>query len=312
MRWRHTIGWTGAIVFSAGFAGGAPPEVLRIVGDEGGCPAPPEVAASLGRMLSQSKLVTASSAGAAEDVVLADGGNTFRVVVAGQSRVFEDPARDCPERARNVAVFVALVLDPPVLPEARPPPPPPDATPLPPPPVPDRAAPKRELDLDLGAVVQMAPAASTTNTPVAAGLASRLRWGRRPYLSFGVAAFLPLSLHFAHADARATWFPLDAAAGLFLRRGPWDVSAEVGPTATLLSIRGENLQNAQRQTRLELGARGAATARFWLGQKNALFLSAQTSFFPKPYALAVRPDEALGTTPGLWLGASIGASLQIE
>jgi hypothetical protein len=321
--WRRlAIGAGVATALVAGPVRGEPPPELRVVGDEGACPSPAAVVGFLGRLLPQSHLTTASGPARPEDVAIADAGPTFRVSVAGQERPFTDPPRECTERARNAAVFVALVLDPPALPAlptpAPPAPGPPPAPPVheapraPAPPSAERPAPEGRLLLDASPIVGLAPGSGAQNLPVAIGAALGLRWRRAPYVGLSVGAFAPTLLRFQSAEARATRFPLDLSVGVAAGGRPWEVAAELGPSATILSLRGDNLDNNKRQVRLELGARAAVALRFWLREKNALFLSFETTWFPRPYALEIRPQEHVGTTPPWWLGASIGVSFEIE
>ena len=73
------------------------------------------------------------------DFRLADLGDAFEVTAGGQVQRYADAARDCAERARVAAVFVALAMNPLSLEAPRPPPPvPPLAIQPPPPPEPER------------------------------------------------------------------------------------------------------------------------------------------------------------------------------
>jgi hypothetical protein len=99
----------------AEFAHAAPPPALRVVGEEGACPSPTQVAFVLKRLLRQTRVTSESAAPLPDDAAIVDRGTEFRVTIAGQERSFADPARGCAERAQNAAVFVALMLDPPMI-----------------------------------------------------------------------------------------------------------------------------------------------------------------------------------------------------
>src|SRR5882672_4276079 len=110
-------GWVGAmsIALWAATAHGAARASLRIAGDVRACPAPSQVAAVLGTLLRGTKIAGTSGLPGPDDASVSDEGSKFRVEIAGRERVFDDAERDCTERARQAAVFVALVLDPPLV-----------------------------------------------------------------------------------------------------------------------------------------------------------------------------------------------------
>ena len=74
----------------------------------------------LDRMLPRTKVTADSGPAGASDAAVSDEGVHVRVNVAGQERSFDDGGRQCSERARHAAVFIALVVDPPSIAESRP------------------------------------------------------------------------------------------------------------------------------------------------------------------------------------------------
>ena len=94
-----------------------PPPSLRVVGLDTACPTARQVATVLERMLPRTKITADTGPPGAADATVSDQGAHFQVTVAGQERSFDDAARQCSERARHVAVFIALVLDPPMIAE---------------------------------------------------------------------------------------------------------------------------------------------------------------------------------------------------
>jgi uncharacterized protein (DUF736 family) len=255
------------------------------------------------------------------DAIIDDQGPQFRVTVAGQERSFVDVARGCAERAQHAAVFIALVLDPPMIAEA----PAEPAVAAPAPAAPAPALPVREpprpppasatnawqWELALGGTVLAAPAVAERSTAVAGGATAWVRGKKGFHLGFGIG-LLHGSLHFTDADADAWWFPLDLAAGFTAKGAAWEVGAEIGPSASVLSVIGENLAQAHRQVRLEFGGRAAIVSRFWLNKKFALFVSAEGVFRPAPYVLLIDPQGAVGQTPSVWLGGSAGVCASLE
>jgi hypothetical protein len=99
--------------------------------EKGNCPSLPELMAELPNHLSRHEASVEPQPGSLA-VTVTDLGRSFRVFVNGQVRDFEDPGRNCLERAATATVFIALVLEPPSL-IAPPPVPPPVVIPPPPP-----------------------------------------------------------------------------------------------------------------------------------------------------------------------------------
>jgi hypothetical protein len=235
-----------------------------------------------------------------------DEGEAIRVQVATEERVLRDPERSCGERARAVAVFIALVLDPPVLsfgePVLRP------VTP----PVPAPAPRHRDgapLTLELGPLLEMAPLSDAVQVPIAGGFGGRLAWGRGLALAFGAALLLPTRMQLPEANARLVWIPFDVSARVSSYFGPIKLGAELGPELALLFASGESVNNPRTSTRLEVGARVAGSLTWDMSSHLGAFLTVFSIWRPQPYEFRVNPDLESGTTPPLWLGASLGLSL---
>jgi hypothetical protein len=242
----------------------------------------------------------------AEQASISDDGEAIRVHVASEERVLRDPQRGCSERARAVAVFIALVLDPPVLsfgePAPRPPPPPP------PPPAPSKPE-GAPLTLELGPLLEMAPISDATNVPVAGGFGGRLAWGQGVALAVGAALLLPTRLQLPEADARVVWLPFDISLRGTTRTGPVRLSAELGPELAALFASGESVNNPRTSARLEVGARLAGSLTWNMSSHLGAFVTVFSVWRPRPYEFRVNPELESGTTPPLWLGASLGLSL---
>lgn len=292
-----------------------PPPSLRVAGEDAACPTAKQVATVLERMLPRTKITAEPGKVGASDVTVSDQGAHFRVTVAGQERSFDDGAHQCAERARHAAVFVALIVDPPAIAEGsaeQPTAPTPAVPPVdaPRPPAERRAA-GWQWDLGLGGVVLVAPQGDRRQTAVAQGVAAFARGKRGFHLGFG-AGILHGTLRFDIAQADAWWIPLDVAAGFTARSTAWEIGAEIGPNASILSIGGENVPQAQRQVRVEVGGRAAAWSRFWFTQRVAAFLSAEAVVRPFPYVLDIDPRGDIGKMPAVWLGASAGLAFMLE
>jgi hypothetical protein len=307
--------WTS--VMRAPAAHADPPPALRVVGQDADCPTAKQVATVLERMLPRTKITADTGPPGAAEATVADQGARFRVTVAGQERSFDDGGRQCTERARHAAVFVALVVDPPAIsdPASEPP-----ATPAPAVPSSavdtarspgDRRPRAMQWDLALGAVMLVAPESAGRRTAVAQGVAGFVRGKRGFHFALG-AGVLHGALRYDVATADAWWIPLDVAAGFTTRTTLWEIGAEVGPSASILFILGENLRQAQREVRVEVGGRMAAWSRLWLSRQFATFLSAETVVRPFPYVLDIDPRGSVGQMPSVWLGASAGVSAALD
>jgi hypothetical protein len=315
----RTIGIVAASLIMASLvlvssARAEPPPALRIAGTDSVCPTAKQVATWLEQMWPQTTIATDAPAPGAFEAEVSDQGTRFRVSAGGQERSFDDGARRCAERARHAAVFVAMVLDPPLIADAlleSPTPAPPSRTLEGPRSSAERRAAGWQWEGTLGAVVLVAPEGDGRSSAVAQGIAAFARGKRGWHLAFG-AALLHGSLRFEPVVADAWWVPIDVAAGFTTRKNAWEVGAEVGPNVALLSIVGENLKDAQRQFRIEVGGRAAAWSRLWLSRHFAASLSVEGLVRPFPHILDVDPRGRLGEMPAIWWGGSVGVAAALD
>jgi hypothetical protein len=317
LRWAVGLGATLELLantVSPNPAHADPPPALRVGGPNALCPTTKQVAALLERMLVRTKITADTGPPGAVEATVSDHGAYFRVTVAGQERSFDDAARQCAERARHAAVFLALVLDPLMTADLAPEPP---AVAAPPAPPVDSARPSGERgpqqlqwEMTLGGAMFVAPAAERRRTAVAEGIAVFARAKRGFHLALG-AGVLHGSLHFDAASADAWWAPIDVAAGFSTRASAWEIGAELGPNASILFIAGENLKQAERQVRVEVGGRVSLWSRFWLTQQFAMFLAAEAVVRPFPHILDIDPRGGIGQMPAIWLGASAGLATSL-
>jgi hypothetical protein len=203
-------------------------------------------------------------------------------------------------------VFLGLVLDPPILPEAKP------AAVRP---APVRPEPRSDrqvvpLTLELGPLLQAAPISDTEQLPLAGGFGGSLAWGRGLAVAVGAAFLLPTRLSLPEADARLVWLPFDLSMKATHRVGPVALAGDLGPELALLFASGDRVKNPRTSTRLEVGARGAVSLTWWMSSHLGAFVTLFGIWRPKPYEFRVNPDLASGTTPPLWLGGSLGLSFR--
>jgi hypothetical protein len=296
------------------------PQQLSIA-TAGSCPSAAEVSEELRELMPDATLDVSPDV-VDSNVVVSDRGTGFTVKVRGQRRRFRDLKRDCTERARHVAVFTVLVVDPLHVPsnavnDAEEEPEPagnPVQLPAPAPPTPRPTtpqAPGARFDLSLGPLAQVALKPNAESATQAGGLGLRLRYGQRVGVTLGLAGLLPTSLHFALADARATWMPMDLGLSLSRRVSSWEVEMDLGVAGALLLVEGQALDASQQASRLEVGGRLGAQVRYWASEHAGICGGMFGSWFPKPYSLQVEGIGAVGQTPSAWLGGSLGAVIRL-
>lgn len=298
-----------------------PPQLS--IATAGTCPSAEEVTEEL-RLLMPDAQLDLSPDVVDSDVIVSDRGTGFTVKVRGQRRRFRDLERDCTERARHVAVFTVLVVDPLHVPmpavndaeeEPEPPQKPVQAAVLPPAPPRPATAPERgaRFDLSLGPLAQVALKPNAESATQAGGLGLRLRYGEGIGVTLGVAGLLPTSLHFAQADARAFWMPMDLGLSLSRRMSNWEVEMDLSATAALLLVegQGQGLDTTEQASRLEVGGRLGAQVRYWASEHAGICGGMFGSWFPKPYSLQVEGIGVVGETPSAWVGGSLGAVIRL-
>ena len=297
----------GACAISAGRAdAAADPDLEALIAGSSTCPRPDLVLAELATLLPPERLGPRLHAVAAAPAVeLVDLGAPFQVVVAGHVREYRDDARDCMQRARVAAVFVAMTIDPASIAAApAPPPPAPVATiaaPVAPPPAPAGAR------LDVAAALDAGVGSS--DRVAQGGLALRLTVGRER-LAFvaGAIALWPVDTSIGGVRLRQWRLPIDA--GVRLQRGGdrFAPYAELGVLAAVLSETAIQLETSSGRTTVELGARGALGVRVG-ASRFAPFAALHAELIPSPPEIYALPAGVAGHTPWFWIGASAGASL---
>jgi hypothetical protein len=281
-----------------------PARHLRVVAG-GDCPSGLAVKQELRRLFPAIDVATAFDQASEGDAVVQEQPDGFTVTLSEFRRYFEDPAGRCAERAQMAAVFIAIALDPPRFPSV-------PAEPPPSPAPPDSGAAPPALELELGPILQFAPSAGTQNVPLALGGGGRLRWGRTVSLSLGAALWSSRALHYRQADAGALWLPLDLGVRVTRAEVGWDGGAEASLVVAPVRLEGVNLPLSAGGWRAEIGARGAATIRWWLANRVGVFACAYAVTMPRPYTLRVVGVGEVGNTPTLWLGAQVGVSFRIH
>ena len=277
----------------------------------GRCPSAEAVAVALGSAVGMETKATGKDIPRVTDL-----GDRFSVSAFGQAREYPDPGRDCDERARAAAVFIALALNPPIVPT---PPPPPAAPPVrvqeaAPPPV---APPPSARWQNVGAAARV-DGSTQPETGFAIGFEVRAAAG---WHWLGIAAtagvLAPTDSRFSAVTVRQQRFPLSLA---FTARHPIGeriaVAGAVGAALVPLTLRADGIDGAPSSTRLDAGVRLALDLAFLATPRLAPFIGIHAEIFPRAYELDVGPPGSVGSvgsvgsTGRFWLGASVGLSFE--
>jgi hypothetical protein len=274
----------------------------------GSCPSAEQVSATLAPLLGSlapGRLVEGATR-------VDDLGDRFDVAAAGQTRQYVDAARDCSERARVAAVFIALALNPPAAPTV----PRVDARPLAERPASEAIGSPWWARLALGGRIDQSPTAEgRSSPPVSLGGELGAVFGKRA-LGVAVAAgvLAPTVVSFGAVPVREQRFPFRVAAALRHKIvGPFELAGDLGVSFALLRLRGEDLDTIEPATRLDVGGRAgvelslSSPASSW-----APFVALHLEYFPRPYEFEVGPLGRVGSTNHLWVGASAGLAWQTE
>jgi hypothetical protein len=239
-----------------------------------------------------------------------DRGDSFVVVSGGRTKAYPDPDRNCAQRARIAAAFIALVLEPtPVPSESEQVAAPPAAAPRQGDnaPAPRRPAALPWVRLAVRGAFQVSSPLGLTSPGVALDVAGG--WG-----SFG-------------GEAACAWIagaevPLLDGKTALLERVPCalgpvvrffvgprvETDLKVGLALGMLRAGGQGPAARYGGARLEAGARLAIDASFRLSP-DAHFVpvaGVEVTYYPVPYDLVLAPTSVVASTPSVWAGATAG------
>jgi hypothetical protein len=244
-----------------------------------------------------------------------DLGDSYTMKVAGASREVRDPGRQCLERARVAAVFLALNLPP-----SPPAPPPPKATPrLQSPDRPERdvaprpVAPRdpRAFEVRPFALAESAWGAGVASTGV--GLAASFRRGSTAVTLLGATttSTTPYQNNGEPTRFELRRLPLAALLGWEASLGMLGLGAETGLALDVLRFDGKAVPHAQQALRLNPGLRLNAVLRVRASRLLSAELMPIVAWFPRTYLVRVEPAQLLAETPRFWLGVSLGLNFQV-
>lgn len=207
------------------------------------------------------------------------------------------------ERARISAVFIALVLDPPLVADDRSPPV------MPPPTRASSTTPSEAPELAVFAGV---------TSGLALGAPASRRWGLGPSLGVALGAtswevglngalLTPFSLEFSKGSVRLVRAPFDLSCRWVTSGYPLRMHFGVGVQTDLFHMSGVGFDRPEGSLRVGVGARGSVGVRHSFEWGWAGVVEVSYAYFPRPYILEVSPARELGKTPSSWLGLSLGA-----
>lgn len=273
---------------------------------QGACPSNKLVVSELSPLLRGYSLDPTSTELVAE---VEDLGESYRIGVAGASRLVRDPARQCLERARVAGVFLALNLPSaetlqPVV-----------ARPVTTSPQPHEGAPPPAavwaLELRPFAEVEAAPGGSAVLTGLGAGASLRVDALAITLLGAATTSTTPYQHNGAPPRFELRRTPFAALVGWEARWGILGVGFEVGPAFDLLRFDGKVVPNPDQALRVNPGARLNAVFRVRASRHWAAELLPLVSWFPRTYLVRVEPSQLLAETPRLWLGVTLGLNYQV-
>jgi hypothetical protein len=261
------------------------------------CPSREQIESQLAPLLGERATQLDTSA----RIEISDAGNSYRIRVATAERQVNDPQRDCQERAKVSAVFIALNL-PVRAPEPPPPPQQPPAQPEPPVVQPSRM----QLVLQLLGSVEHAPELPGTGKGLYVGAA--LRSGRIDLTLHG-GVFAPLSVVGPERETTAyeLWrFPASLTIGFSSDARGLSLGIAGGLALDVLRFRGVDLPNPDSGLRVNPGFLLAVPLRLHASRHVAAVLMPTLALFPRTYIVRLEPTRQLDESPRFWLGARIG------
>jgi hypothetical protein len=256
-------------------------------------------------------------------VIVSDDGSNYRVEIRGTTRTFAEWPPHCDERARKVAVVVALALEPPVIEAGAP-----DVTA----PqrmtapqcmtalqlmTPEQVAVERELSAT-GLAIQIETGAVVDGGLFSGGAAStgaglQLAMGRRDRkFVIGVTSTAPVLLAEKGGRVSVRRTPLDLALRVHLGGDRIALVLDLGPRFTIQQGKGTHVVNKLQAFHVEPGARLAGRLEVWPWRLYGAYLAVQGEFVPMPSRLMMPGRGMIGEMPAMWVGASVGIAVNVN
>ena len=224
---------------------------------------------------------------------LRDHGIAYSVTADGVDREIDDPARDCAERARVGAVFIALNVQPKLAQAA-----------------------EREDDDNGGLQVELelfaAAAYSAEIDRMAPGGGAGVWLALEAWrFAFHAAVLAPADVGLEAApgvsgDVALLRVPLVWSAAYLFEADALELGPALGLELDVLRMRGQGVERPETELRVNPGAAVGAVVRAPLGSALSAMFRLSLSGFPRAYRLKVDPSGQLGGTPRWWFGATLG------
>jgi len=275
----------------------------------GACPSRPSVISAITEAVPDVAIVddaVPSLAGVEGVIVVSDGSASYRAMVGGVMRTLLDATANCEERARKVAIVVALSVQPPAIAS----PEPSAATPVGPagsPPRPATAS-RSEITarLEAGGLAEYGWRHGTARW--ASSSPARLAIGR-DNLSIVIGSAL-VSWSVFEQTVLVQRIPIDLAGRLRYRLGPVAAAVDLGPSVVVQRTRG--IDKHHRSVRLEADLRLSARLELWVRPSYGVFTAVTGTYVPRPASAFL--SDASPEYPGMptrWLAGSAGLMIEI-
>jgi hypothetical protein len=214
----------------------------------------------------------------------------------GIEREIDDPARDCMERARVGAVFIALNVQSKLSAANA------DER--------DDEDHARGLHVELELFAAAAYSSEIDRMAPGAGAGVWLVSGPLRF-AFHAALLAPADVGLEPApgvsgDVALLRAPLVWSAAYLFAADALELGPALGLELDVLRMHGQGLERPGTELRVNPGALLGAVVRAPLGSAFSAMLRLGLSAFPRSYRLNVEPSGQLGGTPRLWFGATLG------
>jgi hypothetical protein len=310
------------------------PSALEIVIEAESCPHADLLKSMLAPLLSEAILLSAEQLARpdARRVRVRDLGLEYAIELEHTERRQRDPERNCEERARVAAVFIALNVNPkrpaeadtagtpntealapsaggaPATSSTRPASSTSNSADRP-----ARSANVLHVGLGAFASVMFAP----QQTAVAPGGGATV-WLELSALRLALSAALmgkvalPLSPREPGGSAELWRVPLAANVGYLWRASRFALAPSLGIALDVLRMQGRGLGQSEHALRVNVGVDLELLASVSLRDRLALLASVSGAWFPRGYELRVEPAPRRAEAPELWLAGQLGIAFMLR
>jgi hypothetical protein len=231
-----------------------------------------------------------------------DHGDDYDVTVGDQHKVFTDHARNCVERARVAAVFVALNLPEHPLEPIASSSPAESASPS------VVAKPRRTTSLAIGSLARLSTASNQW-------MLGGSLWARLQHRAVSAGVELSADSPLEQRDPTSgvvqstlTRLASQVRLGVLWREPYLSAGPFLGTSFELWLFRGQNLLQDASPIRPQLGLALGAEAMIGSTPGFSFYVQAAAIYYPFRYDIATLPSGVFAQTPQIWLGFSLGVA----